>query len=90
MEQHQYVEVIAHQEQQALTTRDVSILSQLCISQTDVLKSLLANQKRLNDISRRFFEAKNELLTNIRVRLQWVSDTHQIIHTADNKVLLNG
>lgn len=82
--------MIIHQEQQALTTRDVSVLSQLCLGQTNVIKTLSTNQKRLTEISKRFFEAKNELLKNIRVRLQWVADTHQIIHTADNKVLLNG
>lgn len=80
---------VVAKEQETLNTRDLAKLVDVCHIQFEDLNTLLRNHKRLIDIAKRFFDAKNELLENIRVRLQWVSDCHQIIQSGDSKVLLN-
>jgi len=89
-EQKQLVGRAASKEQETLNCRgDMGRLAEVCAAQFDDLQLLLQNHKRLLDIARRFFDAKNELLDNIRLRLQWVSDCHQAIQAGDCKLLLN-
>lgn len=89
-EQRQYADSLRAQEQRAVAVNDSSIIADLCSSHLSALKKMITNQKDLADVTRRFFEAKAELLKNIHIRLRWVADTHQLIQTGDSKVMLNG
>uniref|UniRef100_A0A915J2Q1 Ubiquitin-like domain-containing protein n=1 Tax=Romanomermis culicivorax TaxID=13658 RepID=A0A915J2Q1_ROMCU len=56
--------------------------------QLDILKELCKMNRYLFEQSQRVFQAKQELLFNVRVRLKWIRDTHDLIQKIDRDLVV--
>ncbi|XP_074031330.1 autophagy-related 17 [Leptinotarsa decemlineata] len=71
------------------SSKDQSVLPDLCKAHENQLILMTENHKCICDILRRCVNAKNELIANLHARLRWVAYVQNRICEMDHKIVVN-